>query len=47
LNTPGAFLPQQRLYLAPEPQGQGWLRAIGVGSGGSDWVRFVVGGSGV
>jgi hypothetical protein len=39
--TGGAFVPQQRLYLAPEPQGQRAPRAIEIVWGGSDWVCFV------
>src|SRR5271154_2814642 len=39
--TAGAFVPQQRLYLAPEPQGQGAPRGIDTVRGGSDWVCFV------
>src|ERR1700730_15906032 len=33
VNLPALALPQHRLYLFPEPQGQGARRAMGAGAG--------------
>lgn len=40
VNLPALALPQHRLYLFPEPQGQGALRAMGADSTVAGGVKY-------